>query len=227
MTAAARLLFPEPLDPSTPELRLPVDGDELVGTSIGANRKQGSLLVPKMSSIRPAARPKLPVEVTLGIEIDRTGSSAAFQAGIAADTEWFGARDSRVRLDNVVDHQAVDEGLLRVKIGRTARVGIQFDWPTDQQGIRRRAAAKCRVSRRQQFADSSRIGIGHRQFVHGSRLQNRGNVASQVGVGLGVREGFLRRSGVGQRDRVIRGCQCQYFQISAKGPSSLEEFDAQ
>lgn len=36
MTAAARLLFPEPLDPSTPELRLPVDGDELVGTSIGA-----------------------------------------------------------------------------------------------------------------------------------------------------------------------------------------------
>ncbi|MHB8797856.1 MAG: hypothetical protein ACYDBY_05270 [Thermoanaerobaculia bacterium] len=58
-----------------------------LGTSIGANRKQGSLLVPKMPSIRPATRPKLPVEVTLGIEIDRTGSSAAFQAGIALSSE--------------------------------------------------------------------------------------------------------------------------------------------
>lgn len=58
-----------------------------LGTLIGANRKQGSLLVPKMPSICPAARPKLPVEVTLGIEIDRTGSSAAFQAGIALSSE--------------------------------------------------------------------------------------------------------------------------------------------
>lgn len=58
-----------------------------LGTSIEANRRQGSLLVPKMPSIRPAARPKLPVEVTLGIEIDRTGSSAAFQAGIAFSSE--------------------------------------------------------------------------------------------------------------------------------------------
>jgi hypothetical protein len=40
-----------------------------------------------MPSIRPAPRPKLPVEVTLGIEIDRTGSSAAFQAGIALSCE--------------------------------------------------------------------------------------------------------------------------------------------
>ena len=58
----------------------PTCGAALGGT-IGGARKQGSLLVPKMPSIRPAPRPKLPVEVTLGIEIDRTGSSAAFQAG--------------------------------------------------------------------------------------------------------------------------------------------------
>lgn len=64
----------------------PTCGAALGGT-IGGARKQGSLLVPKMPSIRPAPRPKLPVEVTLGIEIDRTGSSAAFQAGIATSCE--------------------------------------------------------------------------------------------------------------------------------------------
>jgi len=51
--------------------------------TIGPARHHGSLIVPKMPTIRPAPRPKLPVEVTIGIEIDRTGSSAAFQAGIA------------------------------------------------------------------------------------------------------------------------------------------------
>ena len=64
----------------------PTCGAALGGT-IGAARKVGSLLVPRGPSIRPAARPKLPVEVTLGIEIDRTGSSSAFRAGIALSCE--------------------------------------------------------------------------------------------------------------------------------------------
>jgi hypothetical protein len=64
----------------------PVCGAPLGGT-IGPALRQRSLIVPKMPSIRPAPRPKLPVEVTLGIEIDRTGSSAAFQSGIADSCE--------------------------------------------------------------------------------------------------------------------------------------------
>jgi hypothetical protein len=64
----------------------PTCGAALGGT-IGAARTQGSLLVPRGPSIKPAARPKLPVEVTLGIEIDRTGSTGAFQSGIALSCE--------------------------------------------------------------------------------------------------------------------------------------------
>lgn len=68
------------------------------GKAPGACKKCGAALVaPRMGeaslsrtavpSFRPAARPKLPVEVTLGIEIDRTGSSAAYRAGIGTSSE--------------------------------------------------------------------------------------------------------------------------------------------
>ena len=76
-------ILPGPLPPACPTC------GAALGATIGAARKQGSLLVPKMPSIRPAPRPKLPVEVTLGIEIDRTGSSAAFQAGIDPLHFWM------------------------------------------------------------------------------------------------------------------------------------------
>ncbi len=55
-----------------------------IGGTVGPSRSLTSSRVP---SIRPAPRPKLPVEVTLGIEIDRTGSSAAFQKGISTSCE--------------------------------------------------------------------------------------------------------------------------------------------
>ncbi len=56
------------------------------GTTRGAG---ASLPRTALPTFRPAARPKLPVEVTLGIEIDRTGSSAAYSAGIGTSCEML------------------------------------------------------------------------------------------------------------------------------------------
>ncbi|MEO6326834.1 MAG: hypothetical protein ABIT01_00220 [Thermoanaerobaculia bacterium] len=79
---SCQAVFTGTVPPACPSCGAPL------GRGATSLRRGASILAPSGApTFTPAPRMKLPVQVTLGIEIDRTGSSDAFRRGIATSSE--------------------------------------------------------------------------------------------------------------------------------------------
>lgn len=124
MTGVGRLLFPEPLHPSSPELRLEIDGGELVGSSIGAITTAFAL--PELDTAVDMGRcsPLLARQDTVLLTHCHSDHVAGLVAWLSAHTRRHRERPTRIVLP-------ADR--------REAMLAALTAWP-DLDGVRRRVS---------------------------------------------------------------------------------------